>query len=308
MNKHILIWPLVAILILITPSMSLASQESQAIEVPLLGAVDLESASMLITTITIGFVDGLNPYSLWGLVFLLGIITAAGSKKKALVVGLTYLTVVALVYGIMMIGMVNVFSQWGYQNFIRTFVALVAMGFALLNIYGYFNQKTEATIVSTKKQSRFKERIIRVMNPHNGLGTLISGTAVVAMGITILEFPLTFSLPMIWTNIMARYQINFVAFLALLLLYLLVYLIDEIVIMASTIFALKKAGLSYGKEQALKLIGGVIVLTLAVALILDLEIINTLGGSLGIFAFALLVSLAIIALCPVKLKKKTNES
>ncbi len=280
-----------------------AASAEDPFSLPLIGAIDTESASMLFTTVAVGFVDGLNPYSLWGLVFLLGIVTAAGSRRKAMIVGFTYLAVVGLVYGLMMAGFLSLFSQWDYQGFIRIAVGLIAAAFASLNIYDYFKRKTEATIVTRRKQSRLKQRILRVMNPRNGIGTLISGTAVVALGITILEFPLTFSLPMVWANIIARYEVAFPLFLLLLLVYLLVYLIDEIIVFLSIVFALNKLKISQNKEQALKLIGGMVIMALALGLILDLEALNTLTGSLILFGSALAASLVVMVLYPPKSKK-----
>lgn len=278
---------------------SLSASAEQTV-LPLIGEVDLESASMFFTTAAIGFVDGLNPYSLWGLVFLLGIVTAAGSRRKALIVGLTYLGVVGLTYGLMMVGLLNFFSHWGYQNFIRIGVGLVAGVFALLNIHDYFKKKTSATIVTPKRQSRMRQRILQVMDPQNGIGTLVSGTAVVALGITLLEFPLTFSLPMVWANIMARYEVNLLMFLILMLVYLIIYLADEMIVFLSIVFALEKAKLNQTKEQALKLIGGVVILALALALILDLEILNTLSGSLTLFGGSLVAAFLIMMIFPAK--------
>ncbi len=294
---------LIVFLLFLTVALPISAQvEERPLSLPLIGQIDPDSASMFLTTLAIGFVDGLNPYSLWGLVFLLGIVTAAGSKKKALVVGLTYLAVVGLTYGLMTVGFLNIFSRWGYQSLIRVVVGLIALGFALLNLYDYFFEKDRATVIGPKKQSRVKERFLRIMNPRHGLSALVTGTAVVALGITILEFPLTFSPPMIWTNIMARYQVELITFFFLLLLYLFVYLLDEVVVFLSIVFALEKIKLNRHKEQVLKLLGGVVIFALAAALILDLEVLNTLAGSLILFGGSIIVSLLLMFLFPRKIK------
>lgn len=265
---------------------------------PLLGEFDPESASMLVTTVVIGFLDGLNPYSLWGLVFLLGIVMTAGSRSRAVIVGLTYLAIVGLTYGLMTVGFLSVFSHFSYQYLIQVVVGLVALIFALINICDYFRHKDGATLVTPKRQSRIRQRIQKIMSPTNGIGTLIIGTAVVALGLTILEFPLTFSLPLIWTNIMARYQVNLLVFLLMLLIYLLIYLFDEFIAFFSIIFALSKTKSHQKREQALKLIGGTVIFFLAIALIMDLEALNTLTGSLLLFGLALAVSFLILTIFP----------
>lgn len=272
-------------------------------DLPIFGKFDSESASMLATTIVIGFLDGLNPYSLWGMVFLLGIVMTAGSRPRAVIVGLTYLVVVGLTYGLMMVGFLNVFSRFSYQYLIQVIVGLVALVFALINIYDYFRGQDKSTLVTSKRQSRLRQRIQKVMSPTNGIGTLVTGTVVVALGMTILEFPLSFSLPLVWTNIMARYQVNLLVFLLLLLVYLLIYLFDEFIAFFSIIFALSKNKSHQDREQALKLIGGTVIFFLAIALIMDLEILNTLTGSLLLFGLALAVSFSILIIFPDRRKK-----
>lgn len=277
-------------------------------DVPLFSKLDPESASMLATTIVLGFVDGLNPYSLWGLVFLLGIVMTAGSRSRAVIVGLTYLVVVGLTYGLMTVGFLNVFSRFSHQYLLQIIVGLVAMVFALINIYDYFRGRDKSTLVAPKRQSRLRQRIQKVMSPTNGIGTLIIGTVVVALGMTILEFPLSFSTPLIWTNIMARHQVNLLVFLLLLLVYLLIYLFDEFIAFFSIIFALGKNKSHQNRESALKLIGGTVIFFLAIALIMDLELLNTLTGSLLLFGLALAVSFSILIIFPDRRKKLEIKS
>lgn len=265
-----------------------------ATDLPLLSNFDLESTSLLVTTVLIGFLDGLNPYCLWGLVFLLGIVMAAGSRSNAIIVGLTYLVVVALTYGLMMIGFLSTFAHFSYQYLIQVLVGLAALIFATINIYDYFRHRHQAVLITPKNQSRLHHRIQKMMDPNKGFGALILGTIVIALGLTILEFPLTFSLPLIWTNVMARHQINLTIFLMLLAVYLFVYLFDEFIALFSIIFALTKTKSNQKREQALKLVSGIVILFLALALIMDLDILNTLTGSLILIGLALVVSLVIL--------------
>ncbi len=263
-------------------------------DLPSLISFDPESTSLLVATVFIGFLDGLNPYCLGGLVFLLGIVMAAGSRSNAVIVGLTYLVVVALTYGLMMVGFLSTFAHFSYQYLIQVLVGLAALIFAAINIYDYFRHRRAAVLITPKNQSRLSHRIQKMLDPSKGFGTIIFGTIVIALGLTILEFPLTFSLPLIWTNIVARHQINLTIFLLLLAVYLLVYLFDEFIALFSIIFALAKTKSNQKREQALKLVSGIVILFLAVALILDLEILNTLTGSLILIGLALVVSLAIM--------------
>lgn len=268
-----------------------------------IGNINLDSASMLFATAVLSFIDGINPYSLWGLVFLLGIVTTSGSRKKIIIVGLTYLLVTGITYGLMMLGLLNFFSKWGYQDFIRIGVGLIAATFAMLNIWDYFKKKIEATIVTSHRQSILRQKMTQIMDPHHHLAILIIGTMIIALGITILEFPLSFSLPMIWANLITRHQVSALMFALLLLLYLLIYLGEEIIVFVSMFFAMGKTKMNPDREQALKLIGGIIILSLAFALIFNLEMMNTMTGSLILFGFSAIIG-TLVAFLFGKIKTK----
>lgn len=268
-----------------------------------IGNINLDSASMLFATAVLSFIDGINPYSLWGLVFLLGIVTTSGSRKKIIIVGLTYLLVTGITYGLMMLGLLNFFSKWGYQDFIRIAVGLIAATFAMLNIWDYFKKKIEATIVTSHRQSILRQKMTQIMDPHHHLAILIIGTMIIALGITILEFPLSFSLPMIWANLITRHQVSALMFALLLLLYLLIYLGEEIIVFVSMFFAMGKTKMNPDREQALKLIGGIIILSLAFALIFNLEMMNTMTGSLILFGSSAIIG-TLVAFLFSKIKTK----
>ena len=55
---------------------------ARALNVPLLGTIDLSKQSLFISTALIAFVDGFNPCSLWVLSMLLALTLHTGSRKK----------------------------------------------------------------------------------------------------------------------------------------------------------------------------------------------------------------------------------
>ncbi len=289
--------------VFLLPALTVLAVENDSGAPLAISNINLDSASMLFATAVLSFIDGINPYSLWGLVFLLGIVTTSGSRKKIIIVGLTYLLVTGITYGLMMLGLLNFFSKWGYQDFIRIAVGLIAATFAMLNIWDYFKKKIEATIVTSHRQSILRQKMTQIMDPHHHLAILIIGTMIIALGITILEFPLSFSLPMIWANLITRHQVSALMFALLLLLYLLIYLGEEIIVFVSMFFAMGKTKMNPDREQALKLIGGIIILSLAFALIFNLEMMNTMTGSLILFGSSAIIG-TLVAFLFSKIKTK----
>ena len=278
-----------------TPSVGATSDLERTITLPLLGEIDLARHSLWFTTALIAFVDGFNPCSLWVLSMLLAIVIYTGSRKKIFLVGLTFLLVTASAYGVFIAGLFNVFAYVSYLGWIQVLVALLALGFGLINIkdYFWFKKGVSLTISEKHKPKIFKD-IRQIMAPDKSLPAMLGATAVMALGITLVELPCTAGFPVLWSNIVAGHEVGTLGFLLLLGLYMLIYLLDELVVFLSAVFTLKASKFEEKQGRALKLIGGMIMLALALVLLIEPELMNSIGGSLLVFAAALLASFAIM--------------
>ena len=63
------------------------------VEMPFVGDVDVGDRSMVLATLLIGFVDGVNPCSLWVLSVLLALVLHSGSRARVMLVGSVFLIV-----------------------------------------------------------------------------------------------------------------------------------------------------------------------------------------------------------------------
>jgi cytochrome c biogenesis protein CcdA len=272
---------------------SLATQTT--ITVPFVGTIDLAEQSLVITTALIAFVDGFNPCSLWVLSLLLAIVIYSGSRKRIIVVGATFLAVTSLAYGAFIAGLFNVFAYVGYLGWIQVTVALMALAFALINIkdYFWFRQGVSLTI-SERHKSKIYQHIRHIMTSGHSTSAVIGATAVMALGITLVELPCTAGFPVVWANVIANHDISTLGFASLLGLYLAIYLLDEIVVFVSVAFTLTASRFEERHGRILKLIGGMVMLALALVLLFVPEQMNSVGGSIAIFATALAGSLIII--------------
>jgi cytochrome c biogenesis protein CcdA len=270
---------------------------SEVLTIPLLGQINLADQSLVVMTSLIAFIDGFNPCSLWVLSMLLAMVINSGAQKrrKVLVVGLTFLTVATLVYGLFMIGLVNVFAYVGFLGWIQAAVAFLALAFAAINIkdYFFFKEGVSLTISDQHKPGIFRG-MRRIMQSDRSLFATMGATAALALGVTLVELPCTAGFPMIWSAIVARHEVGLQGFLLLLGLYLLIFLLDELFVFGTVVVTLKASRFEESHGRVLKLIGGMIMLALALMLLIEPELMNSLVGSVGVFAAALLASVLIL--------------
>jgi cytochrome c biogenesis protein CcdA/glutaredoxin len=267
------------------------TNSDQVITLPIFGDIDLGKQSLAVSTLIIGFVDGFNPCSLWVISVLLALTLTSGSRTKVITVGLTYLIVTTIVYSLFILGVFTLFSYIGYLKWIQIIVALVAIGFGLINMKDYFWYKegVSFTISEKHKPKLYKNMRDSVVTPRSLVG-LISSTAVMAAGVSLIEFSCTAGFPVIWSNIMIANNVSGLYFALLLGLYMLIYLLDEIGVIAVASITMKATRVEEKHGRLLKLISGTIMLALGIVMLIDPAIMNKLSSSLGVFVIALAIA------------------
>lgn len=277
------------------PIPAAAEAEPNQITLPLLGVINLDAYSLTFSTIIIAFVDGFNPCSLWVLSILLALVLNTGSRRKTLLVGLTFLFVTAGLYVLFIAGLFKVFTIVSFIGWIQVVVALLALGFALVNIKDYFWYKEGLSFTISDKHKPGIYRNIRniISGDKSGLG-LIGATVVMATGVALIEMPCTAGFPVLWTKLVSAHEVTTLNFILLLGLFMLVYLIDELIIFGSAVVTLKASKLEEKHGRLLKLVGGVVMLALAIVLLINPELMNNFGSSLLVFGAAFAAALLIL--------------
>jgi len=292
-----------------------STPDKKEIKLPLIGTIDLSNQSLLVSTILIAFVDGFNPCSLWVLGMLLSIALHAGSRKKVLIIGLVFITVTAAIYALFIAGLFTVFKVVSFLGWIRVLVALVALFFALVNIKDYFWYKKGVSLtIDDKNKPGIYRNIRKIMDAGDSFWGLVGGTIVLAAGVSIVEFACTAGFPVIWTNLLTTQNASTLAFILLLVVYMVIYQLDELAIFLVSVFTLKASKVEEKHGRVLKLIGGVLMLTLAGVMLIEPSLMNDLGKSLLVFAFAfgltgliLLVHRVILPKFGVKVESDTKS-
>ncbi len=261
--------------------------KTHQLNVPLLGTIDLDTQSLFVSTLLIAFVDGFNPCSVWVLSMLLALTVHTGSRRKVVIIGLIFLTVTAGIYALFIAGLFSVLKVVSFMGWIRVVVALVAAFFAIVNIKDYFWYKEGISFtISDKEKPGIAARMRRVMDASESFPAMAGATVVLAAGVSLVEFSCTAGFPVLWTNMLSTAAVGGGTFVALLLVYMIIYQVDEMVLFGAAVVTLRASRLEEKHGRILKLIGGMLLLTLALVMIINPALMNTLSSSLWIFAGA----------------------
>ena len=272
-------------------------RESVTFDVPFIGSIDLMVQPVTVSTALIAFIDGFNPCSLWVLTILLALVIHSGSRKRILVVGLTFLVVTAAIYGMFIAGVFGALNLMAMAGWIYPVVALFALVFAVVNIKDYFwFQRGISFTIDEKHKPGIYKRIRGLMAEGRSMPALVGATALMAAGIAFIELPCTAGFPVVWSGIVASHDIDWLFFAFLLALYLLIYLAIELVIFFTALTTFRVDRFEERHGRILKLIGGIIMLALAGVLVFAPELMHDIRGALGVFAMALGATVLILVL------------
>lgn len=279
--------PAVASLPVAESGVPATSNSTDTLVLPWFGAIDLAAQSLAVSTALIAFVDGFNPCSLWVLSVLLALTLNTGSRRRVFLVGIVFLTVTSLVYMAFITGLFTMFSVISFVGWIQIVVALVALFFAAVNIKDYFwyKQRFSFTIADEQKPGIYRN-MRRVLAAGDSTWGLIGATVVLAAGVSLVEFSCTAGFPVLWSNLLIAQQATAATFGLLLLLYMLIYQIDELGIFLVAVFTLKASKMEEKQGRILKLIGGMLMLTLAVVMLTNPAWMNQISSSLIVFGVA----------------------
>lgn len=267
-----------------------APEQDAVVTVPVVGEVDLDGTSLVVSTLLIGALDGVNPCSLWVLSVLLALVLHTGSRRRVVLIGTVFLLVTAGMYALYVAGLYGVLTFVAYVAWIRVALALVAATFGIIAIKDFFwlHRGITMSIPQSRKPGLYRRmrRVVAADRPLAALG----GTAVMAVGVSLLETPCTAGFPIVWTNLLSSRGVETAAATGLFGLYMLVFLLDELLVFGVAVVTMRAMKLQEKHGQMLKLVGGVVMLTLAVVMITAPALLEDVTGTLLVFGAAALVS------------------
>lgn len=243
-------------------------------EMPILGKIDSKSVSLPILSIVMGALDGFNPCAMWVLLFLITMLFNMKDKKKMWILGLTFLGTSALVYLLIMLAWLKVAISFTTVKWIRILIALVALCGGIVNLNGFrksIQNKTDGCeVVDDKKRKKTFKKIKDIVNEKKFVLALV-GVITLAVSVNFIELACSAGLPLIFTQVLALNNLSTLEYSIYMFIYILFFLLDDIVIFVIAMLTLNVKGISskYGKYS--HLVGGIIMVLIAVLMLFKPE-------------------------------------
>lgn len=243
----------------------------EEVSLPFFGKVRLADVSLPVFTVALAFLDGFNPCAMWVLLFLLSLLVGLSDRKRAWILGTSFLVASGLMYFLFMSAWLNVFLFLGFVFWVRVTVGAVALAAGWYYLHDFVvNRNGGCSIVSDSVRDRvFSKARSAVANRSLLLG--IAGMLFLAVAVNLVELVCSAGLPAVYTHVLTGSNLPSWQYYLYLLLYVLVFLIDDLFVFFTALAFLQLSGIQHKYTRCARLVGGVIMLVIGLLLLFKPE-------------------------------------
>lgn len=239
--------------------------------IPVIGKIKAKDASLSLIAIILGFIDGFNPCAMWILLLLINMTISIKNKKKMFTIGLTFILTGAFIYFLSMIG-ISFILNFTMITAIRNIIAIVAIALGIYNLYTYIKTRKETGchVVDKEKRKGIIKKINDILSKKSTMLAII-GTMILAASVNLVELACSLGFPTIFLELLSINRVTGFSKIIYLLLYILFYILDDLIIFLIAVFTLQTKGISTKYNKFVNLIGGILMIVMGLLLIIKPE-------------------------------------
>lgn len=267
-----------------------AGEADTVLTVPLLGSIDPARVSLPVFTVVIASLDSFNPCAFFVLLFLMSMLAHARSRRRMFLIGGVFVSFSGLIYFLFMAAWLNVFLVVGQIAAITVTGGVVALLIGGINVKDFFlfNQGISLVIPESAKPKLFER--MRGLLKAPTLPAMIAGTVVLAISANAYELLCTAGFPMVYTRVLTLHTLTPFQYYQYLVLYNVVYVVPLAIIVSVITITLGTRKLTEWQGRQLKLVSGLMMLSLGAVLIVDPAVLNNVLASIALLAGVIVAS------------------
>ncbi|MBI4984185.1 MAG: glutaredoxin family protein [Rhodocyclales bacterium] len=245
-----------------------APPPDEAIELPFGGgSLTVADVGLPLFTVAIGLLDGFNPCSMWVLILMISVLATLGDRRRMAIVAGTFVAIQGIAYYAFMAAWLNLFLLIGLSRASEIAIALLAIAAGAINLKDFFAFGRGLTLsIPAAAKPGIYARLRTVLRAER-LGPALAGVAILAVMVQLVELLCTSGFPALYTRILTLRQLDDTAYYGYLLLYNLMYMLDDVAILGIGVVTLSQRRLQEQEGRVLKLVAGGVMLGLGIYLL-----------------------------------------
>lgn len=244
---------------------------AQGIQTSLFGTLSVSRMGLPLFTLAVGLLDGFNPCAMWVLLFLLSMLVHVRDRRRMAVVAGTFVLVSGAVYFAFMAAWLNIFLLAGMSAALRIVLGFAALLIGAVNMRDFSGRDGDfALSIPASAKPGVYVRMRAVVQAETLPASLLAVTVLAAM-VNVIELLCTAGFPAMYTAVLTQQNLSPAMHYAYLGLYIAGYIADDLLMVASAVFALSSRKLTGDAGRWLKLVSGMVMFSLGLVMILHPE-------------------------------------
>lgn len=239
----------------------------ETVTLPMFGTFSIKKVTVPLLAVLMGFLDGFNPCAMWVLLFLISLLLGMKDRKKMWILGSIFIAGSGLIYFLFLTSWLKLATTVNQLIILRIGLGVLASVFGMYELFTAFRKKEVGCTVTNQKQRKKIMGLIKRYLHEQSFVLACVGILFVSFLVNLIEFACSAGFPVLFTQIISMMNFNKVESLGLILIYVLFYLIDDIIVFVISMKTLKAFGISNKWQKYTKIISGILLLVVALYLI-----------------------------------------
>ncbi|MDP2909528.1 MAG: hypothetical protein Q8N69_00400 [bacterium] len=228
----------------ISESNSTAIDMEGNITLPIVGKINIGDYSLPALAVILGTLDGFNVCSLGALVLILGLVLAFKSRKRILIFGGLFIFTTAVIYGLLIFLWYKIFTLFvPYMRLMQFAIGLLGImgGVYFFKAFLRFKKYGPTCEITNGKGliDKLSSRIQKTFKDSGSIMIILASVFLFAAAITIIEFPCSAVVPVAFAGVLAQAGLSSFQYLMYIALFVLFYMLDEIIVFLMAFFTMK---------------------------------------------------------------------
>lgn len=239
------------------------------VTIPFYGPVNVARYSLPALSLVLGLVDGFNPCAMWVLVLFLTILMEAGSRRRMIEMAGLFIIAEAVMYYLILNAWMTAWDFVGLDAVITPIVGFIAVAAGTFFLYQFYKADTTCKVGSLESKRKTSEKIKHYATAPMTIVTAL-GILALAFSVNIIEFACSIGIPQTFTKVLDLNALTWTGKQFYNLLYIIMYMADDIIIFGLALYSFDKIGLTTHKyTRASHLIGGTLMIILGLILVIN---------------------------------------
>lgn len=245
----------------------------EMLTLPIVGEIETKNISLPVLTVIIAALDGFNPCAMWTLLFLISLLLGMQNRRRMWILGSAFIVTSAAVYFLFLSAWLNLLLFIGFILWVRILIGLVALGGGGYYLKEYFfNPHAGCAVTGSEKRQKVFEKL-RQLTHEKHFFIALAGIILLAIAVNLVELICSAGLPAVYTQILTLSELPLWQYYGYLLLYIFVFMLDDLLVFFTAMITLKITGISDKYSRISHLIGGIAMVIIGLLLLFKPELL-----------------------------------